>query len=239
MSLPLHTILGAALDAARSALRELDADQVPNDLRRVAGYGGSLPPPLAKSLLRGLEQYEWLREQSSRQLPPEGGGDRGAGDRGGDDRIEAAVLYLERPDGWEIRLAEIAWATGMAAGEEIRRSAAARERDLAAGLKAAKARVKTAQRASKEAVAALERRVAELSAERRVESAGEARDLRDTARAAEAAGHATARLREERDAAVEEARAAREALAKERALRRRAEADAAGGAATGGWADDP
>ncbi len=229
MSLPLHVVLGAALDAARSALRDLDADQIPNDLRKVAGYGGALPPPLAASLLKGLEQYEWLREKAAKQLR----------DRSGGDRAEAAALYLDRPEGWELRLAEIAWSVGEAASGEIRRSAAAREQDLKTALKAVREKAKAGKREARAAVGALERRVAELAAERRAEAAGEARDQREAMLAVEAAERSAVRCREERDGAVEEARLARQALQKERTLRKRAETAAAGGAEVGGWVEDP
>ena len=225
----MHSVLGAALDAARSALRRLEAAQVPNDLRKVAGYGGSLPPPLVKSLLKGLEQYEWLREKSIEQLPE---GADGA-------RADAAVLYLERPDGWELRLAEIAFAAGGAASEEINRSVAAKNRELDASLKAAQEKVKAVQRESRAAIGALERKGEALASRRKSEAADEARDERDSERALQAAERTAGRHRDERDAAIEEGRRVRQALHEERRLRRRAEADAAASAETGVWAEDP
>ena len=65
MTVSVHVVLGAALDAARVALHDLDADQVPNDLRRVVAHSGALVPPIAKALVKGLDKYEWLREKAA------------------------------------------------------------------------------------------------------------------------------------------------------------------------------
>jgi predicted RNA-binding protein with PIN domain len=55
-------VLGAVVEAGRAALREIDADQVPAKLKRVARYTGRrLPVPLASSLLAEIDSSEWLR----------------------------------------------------------------------------------------------------------------------------------------------------------------------------------
>jgi len=229
VSLPIHTVLGVALDAARAVLRELDGDQVPNDLRKVTGHAGSLPAPLARSLLKGLEKYGWLRDKAIEQLPAEASGDR----------PEAAALYLRRPAGWELCLAEIAAAAGASAAGDSGRSAAGKERDLAALLKATRAKAKSVQKESRATIAELKGRLADRASQQRSEAAGDAKDERQAERVLQAAEEEVTRLREERDAAVRDARIAKQALHWERTLRRRAEADASAGARTSAWADDP
>ena len=65
----------------------------------VAGYaGGSLPPPLARAVLKALDRYEWLRERAGETMA-EGDGDL----------HEASSAYLGRPQGWSstvLRLSE-------------------------------------------------------------------------------------------------------------------------------------
>lgn len=229
VSLSIHTMLGVALEAARSALRELDADQVPNDLRKVAGYAGTLPPPLAKSLVKGLEQYEWLRDKAVEQLPESAVGER----------AEAAAVYLRRPVGWELRLVEIATAMAGAAGKEAAQAAVAKGREQAAALQAVKAKAKAVQRELSTRNADLERRLTGLAAQRKAKAAGEARGERHIDRAVDDLRLQSDRLREERDAARREAKEIREAFRVERALRRKVESDAAAGAPTGVWDESP
>lgn len=88
----LGDVLPGALAAARAALRELDPDDIPTSLRRVAAASGRrLPPPLRRSLLRELDESEWLRNEAREK----------AGDL---DPPSAA--FLERPDGWWMVVAD-------------------------------------------------------------------------------------------------------------------------------------
>jgi hypothetical protein len=232
VSIEMYVLLKPALDAARAALRDLDGDQIPNDLRRVVAYGGgSLPPPHARSLLKGLEQYEWLREKAAEVLD-------GAPEDGG--RGEASFLYLGRPDGWALRLAEIAASEGARAGSSADRAAAAKEQALTAKLEAARSRTKEIQRGCRAAVSGLERQIADLTAERRSESAAEARGDKEVREAVASVEEAAARYRGERDEARRAAAKAKQTLHEERSLRRKAENAAAGIEATGSWVgDDP
>ncbi len=98
-------LFGDAIDAARGAVRDLDADQVPASLRRVAGYaGGSLPPPFARSLLAELDTNEFLRSKALEawkgERPPTG------------DEALASYRFLERGDGWIMEVAEAAFRLG-------------------------------------------------------------------------------------------------------------------------------
>ena len=222
----MHLLLKPAVEAARAALRALDADQVPSDLRRVRDHsGGSLPPPLAKSLLRGLDQYGWLREKSLEHLEAEGSG------AGGWQR--AAALYLRRDTGWELELA------GAAAAEGERRSASkereAEGRVLAAekAADAIRARLQAERDRRLKEVAALEARITALNEERRRAPTG-GRRVDDEARATAALERA-AGLAVERDALAVETAGLRESLREERRRRRRAEEAAAGAEETGVW----
>ncbi len=228
----MYVLLKPALDAARAALRDLDADQIPNGLRRVVAYGGgSLPPPHARSLLKGLEQYEWLREKAAEVLD-------GVAEDGG--RGEASFLYLGRSDGWALRLAEIAGSEGAKAGSSADRVAAGKEQALAARLEATKSRMREIERGSRATVSGLERQIADLTAERKSESAAEARGDREAREAIATAGEAAARYRRERDEARKAAGEVRQDLHEERSLRRKAEKAAAGIEQTGSWVgDDP
>ena len=84
----LGDLLVAAVEATRAALSDLESDEVPASLRRVAAYtGGRLPPPLVTSVLTALDQDEWLREKAAVKLRPEL-------------ESSAAAAFLERSDGW-------------------------------------------------------------------------------------------------------------------------------------------
>jgi predicted RNA-binding protein with PIN domain len=94
------TVLSGAIKAGRGALRDLDGPEIPASLQRVASYqGGSLPPPLASRLLAEIDRNDWFREKVAESFD----GDPASPDG----------LFLERPDGWWLALAE---AGGSAAG---------------------------------------------------------------------------------------------------------------------------
>ncbi len=118
-------LLRPALEAARRALRRLEDDQVPPRLRNIARRSGRLPAPLARTLLAELERSEWLRAESAQEMGEEEGSDAAG---------RASLLFLERPTGWEVALAQLV--EDRAAG-----SKAAEDRRLETRLRAALARV--------------------------------------------------------------------------------------------------
>lgn len=229
MSISIHSVLGTALEAARAALRDLDADQIPNDLRRVVAHSGALVPPIAKALVKGLDKYEWLREKASGLLPEDAKGPRG----------QAAAAFLQRPDGWELRLAEIAADLAAGDAEAAQEASEAKLRQVKAHLKAAKAKARAQGKEAQRKIAEQERRLGEMASERRSEAAGDARTERDTTRVVKELESELARLQATVDAAEEKSRRLSEARIEERALRRTAEAGLAAAAETEGWADDP
>ncbi len=88
-------MLSDAVAAGRAALRDLDGPEIPTSLQRVAAYcGGKLPPPLAASLLVEIDRNAWFREKVAEAC--EG------------DQSSPAGLFLNRPDGWWLDVAEAA-----------------------------------------------------------------------------------------------------------------------------------
>lgn len=98
-------LLGDAIEAARRALRDLDAEQVPASLKRVVGYsGGTLPPPFARSLLAELDDNEFLRSKALQAWK---------GDRPDDgDGAMVSHRFLERDTGWLLDVAAAAFGSG-------------------------------------------------------------------------------------------------------------------------------
>ena len=95
----LASVLGPAVDTARTTLRDLDQDEVPAKLRKVsASSARSLTPPLTKALLRELDANDWFRAKVIETWER---------DEGGDDISDA---YLRRTEGWWLT---IAGATGV------------------------------------------------------------------------------------------------------------------------------
>jgi hypothetical protein len=220
-----------ALEAAARVLRDLDADQVPADLRRVAGRPLPLPPPLALSLLKGIDRYDWLRDKALEAWP------EADAKQGGPD--QASALLLQRPPGWVSRI--LALAVG-AAGQEARGAGDDLARRLAAA-EAAAEEWKRRSRAEKDAgVRARQEAEAALAEERSAHKARQATAARaDAGLEAEAERRRAAweKAGAERDAAREELRRAREALAEERRKRAEAESARAEAAGTARWAGDP
>lgn len=104
-------LLGPVVQAARVALGRLEDDEVPAKLRKVAAYqGGRLPLPLAKALIGVLDEDEWLRDKSGRELDDD--------DPGRDGPEGASALFLQRPEGWAFDMGRRVerYAQGRAAG---------------------------------------------------------------------------------------------------------------------------
>jgi len=80
----------------------MNGRDMPPSLQRVAAYsGGKLPPPLASKLLVEIDKSEWMREKVLEKW--EG------------DECDVTGLFLNRPDGWWVDLAE---AAGAATGDQ-------------------------------------------------------------------------------------------------------------------------
>jgi hypothetical protein len=102
----LERLLHPALEAARRALRQIEDEHIPASLKRVAASSSRrLPPPLADTLLRALEE-PWLRRLALEEWS----------EAGGDLAETVSRLFLERPDGWETDAAEAAARSAEAAG---------------------------------------------------------------------------------------------------------------------------
>ncbi len=220
-----------ALEAAARALHDLKADQIPADLRRVARRPLPLPPPLAASLLKGLDRYDWLREKAAEAWP------EADPDVPGPD--QASALLLLRPPGWTAQVAALAAGVG---AEQARRA----DDDLAEQLAKARSDVEESKRrarAEKEkGRQAIRKGREELEKQRAARLALE----RAPARAEAAHQEALERLRadlaavtRELDAARRESRRCREELAEQRRARAAAEAQVVETAPVPTWSGDP
>lgn len=163
-------------------MADLETDEVPAKLRRVvASSSRRLPAPLADTLLRQLEDHEWLRTA--------------AAEFAGDD--EAARLFLTRPDGWETSLAEL---EGVAGEQNLADRVSALEKALAAAEAERDVAKERAVRAVSDADDARSQAAEQAASVRsrvaaaRQESAGELREVRAALRRAE---DTIARLEEE------------------------------------------
>ena len=164
-SADLRRVLGVALEAGRSALFEIDADEVPASLRRVRAHsGGRLPPPLAVSLLVALDERDELREAAVAFLPDDGAD-------------PAAAAFLRRETGWWETVAAAA-VEARAAELELELKRAAEKADSASSrLAEAGRRVKQA-RAERDAERDRRRRDA-AATPRRPDGDGEVKELKD------------------------------------------------------------
>ena len=198
---------------ARRVLTDLDPDEIPGGLARVAAQTGRrLVPPLERRLLDEIEGNEWFREQVAESF--EGSVDAA------DPQEAAAALFLYRPQGWDGRLEEIArrsaesdhadqW-TGMV--EHIEKL----ETELAAWRNSAK----RFRREAEEAAAKSDRRVAAARAEARSDRDSRRLEtlLQENRRLLDGLAEATSELDEVR----ERLSSARRELEKERRMERSA-----------------
>lgn len=190
-------LLRDAIDAARAALDEMEADEVPARLRRVRGMAGSrtLPPPIAASLIRELAADPHLRslalDQWTGDRPPAGGA------------ALVSFAFLDRGEGWEQTVLE----ESLAAGE---RAAGAADRSWELERDALLAEVASLKEQIKRGRAETEARVADLEAALEAERAPGRAERRSDARLAEQLAEARAEATE-RAAALADRIAAQEA----------------------------
>jgi predicted RNA-binding protein with PIN domain len=145
--------LEQAVAAGRRALADLDEDQVPARLRKVAAYtGGRLPPPFVRRLLAELDRDPWLREQVVQAWPD-------ADPDSPDPSRAAAALFVVRPPGWELRLGRLAGESAARDREGHLARLEARNRDLQNQLEVAERRLEEVQRELKEVRSDANRRV--------------------------------------------------------------------------------
>ncbi len=188
--------LAAAVEAARAALRDLEDDEIPAPLQRIAAStAGRLPPPLASRVLRELDRNEWFRGKAVEAFD-------GVGD-------EAPGAFLERPEGWWATVATSVAARRVRAAEEQRADLAHRTEVFAARLEEAKRRLKEAKAETADIKTQAERRIEELrrrlaretasgdGPDRREEIESLHRRLAAAGAAAEEAGARVAALQEE------------------------------------------
>jgi predicted RNA-binding protein with PIN domain len=145
-------LLAPAFKAVRKALRDLDPDEVPAVLRRIAGQSGRrLPPPLARKLIDTLDENEWLREKAA-----EAGSDL---DPASSDPARAvSALFLLRPEGWEDRAREAAEQRATGAQQTLVATLQRTIADLQQQLEAAREKAKGAQQRAQAAAVDADRK---------------------------------------------------------------------------------
>jgi predicted RNA-binding protein with PIN domain len=95
-----NDLLVPALEAARASLRDMEDEEIPNKLRKVVAYsGGTLPPPLARSLGEFLDDDADLRSRALEEWPEADLMEVGASG--------ASAFFLIRPDNWQFELGKL------------------------------------------------------------------------------------------------------------------------------------
>ena len=126
----LRNVLAPAVEALRLALIDLDSEEVPASLRRVAVYtGGRLPPPLVDSVLTALDADDWLRQKAVEKLASR-------------HDESAASAFLKRSEGWWMLVATELAAAAASDHESRAAKAESTGKNLAKKLEVAKGRLK-------------------------------------------------------------------------------------------------
>jgi hypothetical protein len=203
-------LLLPAVDAARRALRDMEPEDVPASVHRVArSTARRLPPPLARSLAEALDEDAWLRDKAAEAWPE-------ADPDAVSPKLAASALFLLRPGGWEQRLDEIVVAEeelSQAGGLEALRTKLVRlEGELKGARQKAKSEGERAEAAEAEAARAKSRARKTMAPQPAPDSARRAEDaerrLADLQRELDEADERINRLRED---LLKARRAAREA----------------------------
>ncbi len=158
-------LLEPAVEAARRALRDLEPEQVPAALRRVAASSARrLPPPQLRKLVAELDNGEWLRDKALEAWPEADPDDIDPG-------RAASALFLLRPEGWEVRAEALSEERRSeergAVVEQLRRKIAQLEADARAARQKSKAAAAAAEAAKVEAARRVEDARAGVEAARR------------------------------------------------------------------------
>lgn len=145
-------LLQPAFKATRKAIRDLDPDEVPAVLHRIAGQSGRrLPPPLARKLTEKLDEDEWLREKAAEagsDLDPESP----------DPARAVSALFLLRPEGWEDRAREAVDNRASGAQQALTAKLQRTVADLEQQLEAAREKARVAQQLAQTAQVDSERK---------------------------------------------------------------------------------
>lgn len=206
-----HVDLARAVEVARQVLSDLDPADIPAGLSRVAAQTRpQLVPPHERRLRDVIDRNEWFRERVAEAFEES----RDSEDPGD----EASALFLLRPEGWEVRLDEIARRTADTERSDRMTRLTRRIVELESEIDTWRNRAKRRRREAEEAAAKADRRVAAARAEAR--SQHESRRLkaleRENRRLVEELEEATG----ERDEARERLVDARAELEKERRAHR-------------------
>lgn len=203
--------LARAVEVARQVLSELDGKDIPVGLSRIATQTRPrLVPPLERRLLDEIDRDDWFRERVAEAFEES----RDSEDLGD----EASELFLLRPEGWEVRLEEIALRTEDAQRLDRLAQLTRRVDELESELENWRNSAKRYRREADEAAAKADRRVAAARAE--VRSQHESRRLGVLERQNRHLGRELAEVVRERDEARQRLVDARAELEKQRRANR-------------------
>ena len=219
-----HVDLARAVRVARQVLSDLDPEEVPAGLSRVAAQTRpKLVPPHERRLRDVIDRNEWFRERVAEAFKES----RDSEDPGD----EASALFLLRPEGWEVRLEEIARRAADSERSDRLTRLTRRVAELESEIDTWRNRAKRRRREAEQAAARADRRVAAARAEARVQP--ESRRLARLARENRRLTRELAGVTDERDEARERLAAARAELERERRVHRSATPKPT----TSAWAD--
>ena len=200
-----------AVEVARQVLSDLDPDDIPAGLARVAAQTRpKLVPPLERRLLEEIDRDEWFRDRVAEVFE----GSRDSEDPGD----ETSALFLLRPEGWEVRLDEIARRAADSERSDRMTGLTRRIAELESELDAWRNRAKRRRREAEQAAAQADRRVAAARAEAR--EYPESRRRRQLARENRRLSKELAAMTGERDQARRRLADARAELEKRRRVHR-------------------
>ena len=142
-----------AVRAARQVLSDLDKDDIPAGLARVAAQTRRhLVPPLERRLLEEIDRNVWFRERVAEAF------EEARDSTGPDD--EVSELFLLRPEGWEVQLDEIALRTQDSERSDRIAELTRRIAELESELETRRNSAKRYRREAEQAAAKADRRVA-------------------------------------------------------------------------------
>ena len=142
-----------AVRAARQVLSDLDKDDIPAGLARIAAQTRRhLVPPLERRLLEEIDRNVWFRERVAEAF------EEARDSTGPDD--EASELFLLRPEGWEVQLDEIALRTQDSERSDRIAELTRRIAELESELETRRNSAKRYRREAEQAAAKADRRVA-------------------------------------------------------------------------------
>ena len=162
--------LARAVDLARKVLADLERDEIPGPLVRIAAQTRpALVPPMQRRLIDEIDRNEWFREQVAARFE---------GTPDAENHLEkAAALFLLRPEGWEEDLEGMSRRSERAQQSERIEELVRRINELQTELDDWRNRAKRYRKRADETAAQSDRRVAVAREETHQDCDGRIREL--------------------------------------------------------------